>query len=298
MHSVRSVRQGAAPARCCAAAVCVKCVSPSRRGPCAGHYGVDIGPASEAAFTQALERCKTIFWNGPMGKFEVRRHAATLPLTPPAVCARCVTGAAGWERAALARLERRFNKPRGSVHACAGAGICVGDAGVGQGHGRRHCPRRHHHRRRCGAHALSHASGLCGLCCTACRPPTRTLRHTRMPAEALPLLTHPHVAVLQAATARRLSTRWGWERPFRTYPPAAAPAWSWWRGGLCLASWPWPPRPCPLGCRTRRRGGGGRRPSARCHTMLHPHAVRATQTASHGCGRDVVGAVLCSCRAA
>ncbi|KAG2434392.1 hypothetical protein HYH02_012404 [Chlamydomonas schloesseri] len=41
--------------------------------PCipAGRYGVDIGPETMAAFRQALLGCKTIFWNGPMGKFEV-----------------------------------------------------------------------------------------------------------------------------------------------------------------------------------------------------------------------------------
>lgn len=38
----------------------------------AGCYGVDIGPRSAFAFSDALERCNTIFWNGPMGKFEVR----------------------------------------------------------------------------------------------------------------------------------------------------------------------------------------------------------------------------------
>jgi hypothetical protein len=44
---------------------------------------VDIGPASEALFCEALSSCKTVFWNGPMGKFEVRwrlllLHHATL----------------------------------------------------------------------------------------------------------------------------------------------------------------------------------------------------------------------------
>ncbi|KAJ9530413.1 hypothetical protein QJQ45_000787 [Haematococcus lacustris] len=47
------------------------CCSPDK--PCLpeGAYGIDIGPASEAQFVEALKRCKTIFWNGPMGKFEV-----------------------------------------------------------------------------------------------------------------------------------------------------------------------------------------------------------------------------------
>lgn len=32
---------------------------------------MDIGPATAARFTAALAQCGTIFWNGPMGKFEV-----------------------------------------------------------------------------------------------------------------------------------------------------------------------------------------------------------------------------------
>lgn len=34
-------------------------------------YGLDIGPVTTEAFAKAIIRCKTIFWNGPMGKFEV-----------------------------------------------------------------------------------------------------------------------------------------------------------------------------------------------------------------------------------
>jgi phosphoglycerate kinase len=32
--------------------------------------GLDIGPASAADFATAIARCKTVFWNGPMGVFE------------------------------------------------------------------------------------------------------------------------------------------------------------------------------------------------------------------------------------
>ncbi|GIL86508.1 hypothetical protein Vretimale_11588 [Volvox reticuliferus] len=51
------------------------CCTPDR--PCipAGRYGVDIGPETMAAFRQELLRCRTIFWNGPMGKFEVPEFA-------------------------------------------------------------------------------------------------------------------------------------------------------------------------------------------------------------------------------
>lgn len=36
----------------------------------ADQMGLDIGPASAAAFASAIKGCKTVFWNGPMGVFE------------------------------------------------------------------------------------------------------------------------------------------------------------------------------------------------------------------------------------
>ncbi|NYG57763.1 phosphoglycerate kinase [Nocardioides daedukensis] len=38
--------------------------------------GLDIGPASSAAFAAALADARTVFWNGPMGVFEVDEFAA------------------------------------------------------------------------------------------------------------------------------------------------------------------------------------------------------------------------------
>lgn len=40
-----------------------------------GSLGVDIGPASLERLTAPLAQAKTIFWNGPMGIFEVDRYA-------------------------------------------------------------------------------------------------------------------------------------------------------------------------------------------------------------------------------
>ena len=37
--------------------------------------GVDIGPESLASIADALAEARTIFWNGPMGVFEVPRYA-------------------------------------------------------------------------------------------------------------------------------------------------------------------------------------------------------------------------------
>lgn len=36
----------------------------------ADHMGLDIGPESAKAFAAAIGKCKTVFWNGPMGVFE------------------------------------------------------------------------------------------------------------------------------------------------------------------------------------------------------------------------------------
>lgn len=42
----------------------------------ADRQGLDIGPASVARFTDALRGAKTVFWNGPMGVFELAPFAA------------------------------------------------------------------------------------------------------------------------------------------------------------------------------------------------------------------------------
>ena len=38
--------------------------------------GLDIGPESAQDFAQAIRKCKTVFWNGPMGVFEFPAFAA------------------------------------------------------------------------------------------------------------------------------------------------------------------------------------------------------------------------------
>jgi phosphoglycerate kinase len=42
----------------------------------ADQMGLDIGPVSAAAFAAEIKRCKTVFWNGPMGVFEFPNFAA------------------------------------------------------------------------------------------------------------------------------------------------------------------------------------------------------------------------------
>ena len=38
--------------------------------------GLDIGPATVSAYSKILSEAKTIFWNGPMGVFEMPSFAA------------------------------------------------------------------------------------------------------------------------------------------------------------------------------------------------------------------------------
>jgi phosphoglycerate kinase len=42
----------------------------------ADQMGLDIGPQSAAAFAEEIVKCKTVFWNGPMGVFEFPNFAA------------------------------------------------------------------------------------------------------------------------------------------------------------------------------------------------------------------------------
>jgi phosphoglycerate kinase len=41
-----------------------------------GWMGLDIGPATAEAYARAVERAGTVFWNGPMGAFELEPFAA------------------------------------------------------------------------------------------------------------------------------------------------------------------------------------------------------------------------------
>jgi len=53
---------------------------------------VDIGPATRAAYAEHLARAKTIFWNGPMGVFEVAQFAEGTNEMARVVAARTAAG--------------------------------------------------------------------------------------------------------------------------------------------------------------------------------------------------------------
>ena len=53
----------------------------------AGWKGLDIGPATAMAFAGAVADARTVFWNGPMGVFELEPFAAGTKTVAEAVAA-------------------------------------------------------------------------------------------------------------------------------------------------------------------------------------------------------------------
>lgn len=60
-----------------------------------GFMGLDIGPATQAAFASLLSKARTIVWNGPMGVFERDQFAAGTKAVAQALASACAAGATG-----------------------------------------------------------------------------------------------------------------------------------------------------------------------------------------------------------
>ncbi|MGE9807665.1 MULTISPECIES: phosphoglycerate kinase [unclassified Janibacter] len=59
----------------------------------ADRMGLDIGPASSALFAERLADCRTVFWNGPLGAFEMAPYAAGTKAVAEALVAATARGA-------------------------------------------------------------------------------------------------------------------------------------------------------------------------------------------------------------
>lgn len=78
---------------CCQRPLNTSCCSPSR--PCVPDdgFGADIGPRSRTLFAAALQGSATVFWNGPMGRYERAAFAAGTEAVAHGVAAATRVGA-------------------------------------------------------------------------------------------------------------------------------------------------------------------------------------------------------------
>lgn len=71
----------------------------------AGRMGLDIGPDTERLFADKLADAQTVFWNGPMGVFEVAEYASgTRSVAKALVGSSAFTVVGGGDSAAAVRL--------------------------------------------------------------------------------------------------------------------------------------------------------------------------------------------------
>ena len=93
---------------CCTRPLTVNCCS--AEAPCIPHdaFGADIGPKSASLFSEGLKGCRTIFWNGPMGKFEMAAYAAGTEELAHSVAAAAKLGSVTIVGGALGSVWCRF----------------------------------------------------------------------------------------------------------------------------------------------------------------------------------------------
>lgn len=83
--------------------------------------GLDIGPVTQQIYANIIRDAKTVFWNGPMGMFEVKRFAkGTLSIAKAMAKCRGVTVIGGGETvSAVEKLSKKF------THVSTGGGAAL-----------------------------------------------------------------------------------------------------------------------------------------------------------------------------
>jgi phosphoglycerate kinase len=93
----------------------------------ADRMGLDIGPESSRLFADKLVDCRTVFWNGPMGAFEMKPYAAGTKALAEALVAVTATGAltvvGGGDSAAAVRQLGFEDEQFGHVSTGGGASL-------------------------------------------------------------------------------------------------------------------------------------------------------------------------------
>jgi phosphoglycerate kinase len=85
--------------------------------------GVDVGPATRAAFAREIAAARTVFWNGPMGIFEVEAFAAgTMAVADALAASSGVTVVGGGDSVAALR---RAGKLDAVTHVSTGGGASL-----------------------------------------------------------------------------------------------------------------------------------------------------------------------------
>jgi len=86
--------------------------------------GLDIGPDSSATFANAISRCKTVFWNGPMGVFEFSNFAnGTKSIARALIEIKGMTVVGGGDSAAAVRELGFTDKQFGYISTGGGASL-------------------------------------------------------------------------------------------------------------------------------------------------------------------------------